>query len=79
MQYIEPRQVSLDVNGQSINGTIQGSEDSVRFTSQDHTFLRHFPNGKFDSMDVTERNSTSQQRDIVEAARNEINSLLGIR
>ena len=76
MQYIEPRKVTLVVNGQPISGMIEGSNDSVIFSSQENTFLKHFPDGRFDSLNIR-RNSSQQQKDILEAARNHIQSLLG--
>ncbi len=65
MQYLEPRQAILRFDDITINGTLSGSLDSVKFESNDATFLQHFPKGGFDSLVINDLDCTQRQKDII--------------
>ncbi len=68
MQYIEPRQATIRINDVTMDGMLSGSHVFVKFESQAPAFLMHFPEGKFDSMHLAEKDCTRAQWDIIETA-----------
>ena len=72
MQFKDPTDVELLVNGKTFKGIIEGTPEGVKFKSNDPNFFDYFSGGEFDSLDYDGRKITMEQRDIINAAKKEI-------
>jgi len=76
MQYMEPRLVSIEVEGTCITGELSGSFYFVKFKSQDARFTQWFPAGSFDTMFLNLTSCSPYQLLVIETAQQTIRSIL---
>ncbi len=76
MTYIEPRNVTIQVDRFIMDGVIEGSFDSFKYESLNEHFRYWFPSGEIDSLEINEEKLKQEQKQIVDACKAKIDELL---
>jgi len=76
MQYIEqPRNITINVDNNSIEGTVEGTVEGWVFKSDNDYFIENFPNGEMARLDL-KYNSPQAHKNIEEEVTKEVNKIL---